>query len=157
MQFTDTALRIENIVEGPRIRFLAIPSGDDISVTISGGDSPHVGGMAMSVISPALHDPEALTCTEQIISAQGHKEGELARLVATCLAKKFSCTVSVACGIHVHKASPEDIATIVVLVEGIALLCAAYWQDRDVLSDSVQVRKSIADRTYTFVLSGMPV
>lgn len=99
------------------LRVEGIRVGNDISVTVYGGQKPHIGGVAMSVMSPALHEPERLTCTEHMISVQGHKEADLARTVASHLAKMFECTITVSCGIHYTDATEEDITAVLALVD----------------------------------------
>ncbi|MFW5490379.1 MAG: hypothetical protein ACNI3A_18465 [Desulfovibrio sp.] len=101
------------------VRLDALAVGRDINVVISGGDVPHIGGVAMSVYGPDLHQSERMTSTEQMLSVQGHKEAELAKDVARQLARRYSCTVAVACGIHVDGAAPEDIAGILEVVQSL--------------------------------------
>ena len=108
---------VERRYKSHSLRLEGIRVGKDISVTVYGGQKPHIGGVAMSVMSPALHEPERLTCTEHMISVQGHKEADLARSVATHLAKMFECTVTVSCGIHYVDAVKEDITAVLALVK----------------------------------------
>ena len=107
---------VERSYKSHSLRIEGIRVGRDISVTVYGGQKPHIGGVAMSVMSPALHEPERLTCTEHMISVQGHKEADLARSIATHLAKMFECTVTVSCGIHYVDATKEDITAVLALV-----------------------------------------
>lgn len=108
---------VERSFKSRQLRVEGIRVGKDISVTVYGGHIPHIGGVAMSIMSPALHEPERLTCTEHMVSVQGHKEADLARIVATRLAKEFECTVTVACGIHYADASKDDIEAVLALVD----------------------------------------
>lgn len=109
------------------VRLDALAVGRDINVVISGGDVPHIGGVAMSVCSPDLHQPERMTSTEQMLSVQGHKEAELAKDVARQLARRYSCTVAVACGIHVDGAAPEDIAGLTGTVQNLVDRMLTEW------------------------------
>ena len=108
---------VERSYKSHLLRIEGILVGNDISVSVYGGQKPHIGAVAMSVMAPALHEPERLTCTEHMISVQGHKEADLARSVATHLAKIFECTVTVSCGIHYADATEEDISTVLALVK----------------------------------------
>ena len=107
---------VEKIYKSYPIRIEGVRIGHDLNIAISGGAKPHIGGVAMSIMGPSLHDPEHLTCTEQLLSIPGHKEADLARKVATRLAKKLSCTVVASCGIHYPDASKEDITIVVNMV-----------------------------------------
>ena len=109
-------MRVEKIYKSYPLKIEGVRVGRDLNVIISGGVKPHIGGVAMSVMSPSLHDPEHFTCTEQMLAIPGHKEADLARKVATRLAKKLSCTVVASCGIHYPDASREDITIIVNMI-----------------------------------------
>lgn len=110
---------------GQAVRMDGVRAGNDLSLTIYGGDIPHIGAVAVSVCSQALHDPGKTTVTDNLLALQGHKDGELAVRVANRLAKHFGCTVSVACGIHFREASSAEIAEIVSLVMGMVERCVA--------------------------------
>ncbi|MGY0219591.1 prenylated flavin chaperone LpdD [Endozoicomonadaceae bacterium StTr2] len=86
--------------------------GNDLNVSVYGGKVPHIGGVVMGFMSPALHEADRLTYTEQVVSLQGHKDVELARPVAKKLAKALECTVVAACGVHYPNILMEDIPEI---------------------------------------------
>ncbi len=77
--------------------------GDDLAVTITGGERPHVGATALAWPVGDGWDGNCLT-------APGHREGEVALECAAALCQALDCTVQVTCGIHVDNATPEEIA-----------------------------------------------
>ncbi len=103
--------------ETQRIVCTAILVGHDLNVIIQGGDRSHIGAAAMAVPRPSLKNPEKMSATASVLTVTGHKEDELARLVALHLAAHLGCVTAVVAGIHVDGASEKDIADIVANVK----------------------------------------
>ena len=55
-----------------------------------------------------------------MIALLGHMEDELARTVAHRLASGLDATVSVACGVHLDQAGPEDLREVLELARELA-------------------------------------
>lgn len=72
------------------LRMTAMSMGRDLCVTLSGGDRPHIGAVALG--SPGT--------PSSALALPKHREGELARNIAAALVSNFNITVCVACGIH---------------------------------------------------------
>lgn len=89
------------------IRFLAATVGDDLNVGIAGGDTPHIGAVAL-----AEPGGEAL-----LIVRPGHREGELAKRFAEDVARTTGRNCLVSCGIHVDGITRGEIACAVATVE----------------------------------------
>lgn len=81
--------------------------GDDLAVTLTGGDKPHIG--AFSVAAPGEES--------QTIALPGHKEHLITHPWAAKLAGKTGKTVCLTCGIHFDNASESEISAIVLLAE----------------------------------------
>ena len=82
-----------------RVRLVCLRLGDDLCVTLSGGDREHVGAVALA--RPGA-DPQAL-------AVPGHREEDLAKRVAARLSAHCRATVCVACGIHLDRIAPAEI------------------------------------------------
>lgn len=91
--------------------------GADVSVLISGGDSSHIGALALASPHPSLANPSEVSSTCSVLVLPQHREDQLARSIALRLAAVWNCVVSVACGIHIDDASFEEIQEIQVVVE----------------------------------------
>lgn len=89
-----------------------VPMGNDLCVSLSGGDVPHVGAVAMAVPHPGLRTPEKTDASLSVLCVTGHKEADLAQKVAHALATDRNCTVTVSCGIHLDNATQEEIADV---------------------------------------------
>ena len=88
--------------------------GRDLSVTLAGGDRPHLGAVAMGQPYPGHGGPRASTSTLTVL---GHREDVLARDLADRLARTTGATVCVACGIHVDGLTEQDLAALHGLAE----------------------------------------
>lgn len=76
--------------------------GGDLLVSVTGGEAPHIGAAALAFLENGV--PSVLP-----LQVPGHREGELACFCAETLCQAAECTVLVLCGIHIDKASREEI------------------------------------------------
>lgn len=96
------------------LRLTAERLGADLAVTLSGGDRPHVGAVAVSQPRP---DRGATT---SVLALLGHREDELARELAARLAAATRGVVTVACGVHLEAIRPEEIEVVRALARALA-------------------------------------
>lgn len=116
----DAALRFGEAFGTAEIVLQAVPMGEDLAVTIAGGERPHIGAVAVAQPRPSLADPDRISATTSVIALLGHKEDMLARAVASRLAAATNRVVTVACGIHYDALAPADLAAIEGLVGRLA-------------------------------------
>ncbi len=86
---------------------------------LSGGDEPHVGGVAVAV-PRSRSNGDGLTCDVSQICVPGHKDVLAAASVATALARGTGEVTSVTAGIHVEGATPEDLERVMGNVRKVA-------------------------------------
>ncbi len=91
------------------LRLTAIFMGQDLCVTLSGGDRPHIGAVALSQGGAAA----------AVLTLPGHREDALAHQLAQELASETQATVCLACGIHLDDIHPEEIRDALELAEGL--------------------------------------
>jgi len=91
--------------------------GKDLQVTITGGDRPHIGAVALSCRHPALKDSNRDDVSTSVLAVAGHKEDLLARNAAQRIAAATGLTTAVCCGIHVEQISKAEILSVTALVE----------------------------------------
>jgi hypothetical protein len=80
--------------------------GEDLVLMLRGGEKYHVGAVAMAI-------PYKETASTSIISAYGHKDGELAKPLAEKVAKNLKKTVVLVVGLHIDEASKVDIQKLI--------------------------------------------
>jgi hypothetical protein len=100
-----------------KIDLKAIMIGKDLCVIISGGDSPHIGSVTLSVPRPSLSDSNRLSSTTSILNLLGHKDDEAAKYVSHELSSKLNKNVVVTCGIHVNNITSEEITVVMNLLK----------------------------------------
>jgi len=107
-----------------KVNLKAFVIGKDLCVIISGGDSPHIGAVTLSVPRPSLSDSNITSASTSVLTLQGHKDDEAARQVSHMLASRLNKNVVVTCGIHVDGITAEEIDTVMsILMELVENLC----------------------------------
>ncbi len=92
-----------------KIKLEAIPMGEDMCIIVTGGDRPHLGAVALSAVRPSLADPHKLSATTSVLALLGHKDDEVARVIAHRLSSKLNRNIVVCCGIHVDEITEEEL------------------------------------------------
>ncbi|MDS0525555.1 hypothetical protein NNC19_07690 [Clostridium sp. SHJSY1] len=92
-----------------KINLKAFVIGEDLCVILSGGDSPHIGTVTLSVPRPSLTHSEFNSSTTSVLNLIGHKDDEVAKYVSHILSSKLNKNVVVTCGIHVDNITIEEI------------------------------------------------
>jgi hypothetical protein len=86
--------------------------GEDVLVSIYGGEKPHIGAVAAAQPRPSLADPARSSATASVLAYVGHKEDETAKHVAERLAALLRTRVVVTAGIHWDNIDAEGIARV---------------------------------------------
>ena len=89
------------------LRMTALFLGRDLAITLSGGDRPHIGAVALAQLGAGT----------TVLPLPKHREGELAGCIATELASRAGCTACVACGIHLEAIRTEEIQDVLEMAE----------------------------------------
>ncbi len=100
-----------------RINMKAITIGEDLCVIVSGGDSPHIGCVTLSVPRASLADASVVSATTSVLNRIGHKDDEVARYVSQALSAKLNKNVVVTCGIHLDYITNEEIKITIALLK----------------------------------------
>lgn len=87
----------------------AIQMGNDWNISIYGGDTPHIGAIALGIPRPSLQDENKISSSVSILTITGHKEDVIVQKAAKILASALNSTVVVSCGIHIDDISFNDI------------------------------------------------
>ncbi len=112
-------------VQGFPITVEAVLLGDDVNISIFGGEKGHIGAVALAQHRPSLAYSAMDSASTSVITLCGHKEDRLAYDLAEKTAIAVKGVVSVACGIHIDNASAELINSIIIKVNEMVeeLLC----------------------------------
>lgn len=91
-----------------RISIFALVAAEGLSVTLMGGERPHVGGTVLSVPRASLKENK-VSCDTWVVPVPGHKDTDVALRVAEFITRETERITSVTAGIHIDKASIEEI------------------------------------------------
>ncbi len=100
-----------------KIEIQIVILGDDICITFSGGDKPHIGCAVISIPRPSLSDKNETSCTTSVFNIVGHKDDYVACYISERIAKKFNKTIVVTGGIHIENITLEEIEDIKLLAD----------------------------------------
>lgn len=75
---------------------------------LTGGDTPHVGGVVLAVPRTSLTG-KGMSCDSWLIPVPGHKDLDVAAPLAKMLCKRFGVAVSLTAGIHIDRADSSDL------------------------------------------------
>lgn len=87
--------------------------GADILVVLSGGDTPHIGSIAIALPRPSLADPARASSTSSVYNVVGHKDQIIAQRVSEALSAKLKRQVVVVAGFHIDNITREGIGRVV--------------------------------------------
>ncbi|MCF8032913.1 MAG: hypothetical protein K9K66_07870 [Desulfarculaceae bacterium] len=95
-----TTVIVKTRAERYNLEAAAVWIGSDLLVYVWGGESPHIGAVAMATPRPSLADPARTSSTASVFTYLGHKEDRLAQAMAERLSSKLGVKVVLTAGIH---------------------------------------------------------
>ncbi len=104
---------------GRHIIYLEVKEiGNDLLVSIHGGDEHHIGGVSIAYVTPS-HYRDASTVSLSSLTFPGHKDYIVANSAAEKICKKLERSVVVTVGIHYDNATKYDIDEIINAVDNL--------------------------------------
>ena len=95
-----------------------IPMGNDLIITLSGGDREHIGAVAVGQIANEAAQDHDVNIAN--ITIPTHKEKGLANRLAHVFTTQLSTTSCIICGIHVEQILKHEIQDILEMAEELA-------------------------------------
>lgn len=86
--------------ESLRVQLHTEQMGNDLCITICGGDKPHIGCVAVAEPRRSLSGDGTTSATVSTFNFSGHKDDTVANAVAHRVASRLECRVVVLCGLH---------------------------------------------------------
>lgn len=123
-------LKIERTIKSIHLILSHERIGHDLLITIHGGDEYHIGGVALAYPTQS-HYRDATTVSVNTITAPGHKDYLVANSSAEKICRALEVTTLVSVGIHVEKATTEQIGMIVQEVDSMVDDTIAYYQNAE--------------------------
>lgn len=94
--------------------------GSDLLLTVWGGDS-HIGAVAMAQPRPSLKDPDKMSATASVFCYEGHKDDEVAKIMAVNIAGRLKRKVVVAAGLHWDDLTSIGIKQVIANIEKLTI------------------------------------
>lgn len=91
-----------------------------MTVTVYGGDEPHVGAAAIGLLGLAWQIRKRLVLPLRFLHWWGHKDDEIAKPVAKILAAQLKKLIVVVVGVHLVSPTTEQINTVMDMIPEIA-------------------------------------
>lgn len=110
---------MERYYESFRIHLHAEYMGDDLCVTICGGDTPHIGSVAIAEPRDSLTGDGHSSATVSTFNFLGHKDSEVANAVAYAVSSQLKRRTVVLCGIHYNHVTANLLSQVDKLAENI--------------------------------------
>ncbi|HWQ41575.1 MAG TPA: hypothetical protein VN456_06010 [Desulfosporosinus sp.] len=95
-----------------QISLVVMDTGNGLNGLLTGGSKPHVGGVVLALPRPSLSG-EGWSTDVYITPVPGHKDIDVARIVAEKLARELQCPVVITAGIHSDHLRPEELNEII--------------------------------------------
>jgi len=108
-----------------------ITTGNGLAVFISGGERPHLGGVALASPDAVIDGQQLSSCDLWTLTVPGHKDAQLAQKIAKKLCTALGEPVSVSLGVHVEHATMDDIKLLCDNVEAAADLFLKEYHKKD--------------------------
>jgi gallate decarboxylase subunit D len=102
------------------VRALAYALGDELVVSIYGGQRAHIGAAGLSVPRPSLRCPERTSASTSVLTLPGHKEDWVVKEVGEYLASALNKVVVVVAGIHYDELDDHDVRVVGSLTRDLA-------------------------------------
>ena len=106
-------------VAGFPLRLRCLRMGEDLCLTLSGGEQEHIGAVAVAQPRPSLADPARTSATASVITLLGHKEDVLVRELSLKVAGALNITACVVCGIHVQNPTSAMLEELIAASHGL--------------------------------------
>ena len=99
------------------IRALAHFCGEDLCVSICGGEREHIGAVSL-----AVYEPERDSATVSTVTVFTHRDDRVSRRAAKFFSRALRCTVCVSAGVHIDAPAADELET---LLKNCDACCAA--------------------------------
>jgi hypothetical protein len=100
-----------------QIELKCLAMGPDICVSITGGDKPHLGAVALGSAHPSKSNPEVWSASVSLMTLLGHREDMLVYKAADQLASALGRNVVVCGGIHLEQIEASEISQTLMIVD----------------------------------------
>ena len=117
IEHMENVFTVEREVCGYPLRVGVKKIGDDLSVSVEGGQKPHIGCVIQSVPRPSLTGDGSYSATSSVLNLTGHKDEYLCRKLSEQICAACKTTVVCTGGVHIDQITKDEIQEIMRTVE----------------------------------------
>ena len=114
---TEKIFTVEREVCGYPLRVGVKKIGEDLLLSVEGGQKPHIGCVIQSVPRPSLTGDGSCSATSSVLNLTGHKDEYLCRKLSEQICAACQTTVVCTGGVHIDQITKEEICEIMQNVE----------------------------------------
>ena len=100
---------VKKNIAGIEIEISEKTIGEDLLITISGGEKPHIGCVVLAISRPSLTNDGTVSVTSSVLNITGHKDELLCRKFAEKRCVETGKNVVCTGGVHVEHITKEQI------------------------------------------------
>jgi hypothetical protein len=126
MSDTGHRIAVTDRTSGKEIIAVVVAAGEDLVVTVGGGEKPHVGCVVVATPVASRSKPGAWSASCSVLTIPPHKEEPIARAVASAAAAASGRVVVTTAGVHDDGLDRAGIEVYLELGERLAHEVAAY-------------------------------
>lgn len=101
------------IIAGIPIEVYEKEIGEDLVITLSGGEKPHIGCVVQAVPRPSLSGDGTISVTSSVMNLTGHKDEFLCRQLAEKRCRETGKVVVCTGGVHMDHIRKEQIEELI--------------------------------------------
>ena len=102
-------MKYSKTIAGITIEICEKAIGEDLVLTLSGGEKPHIGCVVQAVPRPSLSGDGSISVTSSVINLTGHKDEFLCRRLAENRCRETGKVVVCTGGVHMDHITGEQI------------------------------------------------
>ena len=102
-------MKYSKTIAGITIEICQKAIGEDLVLTLSGGEKPHIGCVVQAVPRPSLSGDGTISVTSSVINLTGHKDEFLCRRLAENRCRETGKVVVCTGGVHMDYITGEQI------------------------------------------------
>lgn len=131
IELTEESFTVQREVCGYLLQVSVKKIGQDLLVSVEGGQKPHIGCVIQSVPRPSLTGDGSYSATSSVLNLTGHKDEYLCRKLSEQICAACQTTVVCTGGVHIDQITKEEICEIMRIIEDMGNVVIRYIKKRN--------------------------
>lgn len=131
IELTEEIFTVQREVCGYLLQVSVKKIGQDLLVSVEGGQKPHIGCVIQSVPRPSLTGDGSYSATSSVLNLTGHKDEYLCRKFSEQICAACQTTVVCTGGVHIDQITKEEICEIMRIIEDMGNVVIRYIKKRN--------------------------